>query len=238
MNKSTCTVEGCDNLKRARGLCSTHYNQLHQPDRHRPRLVPCVMCGKEVLRAGGGGRKAGAVCSDQCRAWLRYGYCVLPLDHWARWYGRTSPWSAPVAPPDLSPRACLWCGVLFTPSRVTQVLCSVACKSRAKRARRRARKYAATGTYTWTEVTHVWLHIGKVCAYCHEPTTQIEPDHVIPLARGGSNSITNILPSCQRCNGDKRELLIHEWAADRVRRGLKPLSIHPKITHLTHVLVA
>lgn len=92
MNKRTCTIDGCTKPHRARGLCATHYNQTHQPNRHMKKLVPCAYCGTEVLKGTGGGRVHGAVCSDQCRQWLSTPYCVLPQDHWARWYGKTSRW--------------------------------------------------------------------------------------------------------------------------------------------------
>ena len=78
----------------------------------------------------------------------------------------------------------------------------------------------------------IYLAIGG-CAYCGEQTDDMQPDHVIPLSRGGSNSITNIVPSCGLCNADKRDLYLHEWYADRERRGLPPRILDPHINHLT-----
>lgn len=86
-----CTIEGCERPLRAKGRCTTHYNQLN-PNRHVKKLVPCAFCGVEVLKHSGGGRKYGQVCSDQCRQWLTTPYCTLPADHWARWYGKVSKW--------------------------------------------------------------------------------------------------------------------------------------------------
>jgi hypothetical protein len=88
----TCTKDNCERLVRARGLCSSHYNQEHQPNRHAKKTVACAFCGTEVLKGPGGGRKYGATCSDQCRQWLQNPYCPLPADHWARWYGKASAW--------------------------------------------------------------------------------------------------------------------------------------------------
>ena len=51
------------------------------------------------------------------------------------------------------------------------------------------------------------LH-GK-CAYCDMPATEI--DHVIPLARNGSNGIGNLVGSCSFCNRSKNNKLITEW---------------------------
>lgn len=49
------------------------------------------------------------------------------------------------------------------------------------------------------------------CAYCAvtitldagQPTS-FEPDHVLPVARGGSDDIANLIPSCMACNRKKR----------------------------------
>lgn len=51
--------------------------------------------------------------------------------------------------------------------------------------------------------------LNKKCAYCDMPATEI--DHVIPLARNGSNTIGNLVGSCQFCNRSKNNKLITEW---------------------------
>lgn len=135
-------------------------------------------------------------------------------------------------------RDCAWCGSTFTARRQDHVMCQRRCKVKAKKVRRRGREVEASGTYTWSEVTRVYLSLGGQCAYCHLPAPNFEPDHVIPLSRGGSNSITNIVPSCPLCNSDKRDLSLSEWAADRERRGLEPRSLDVRIRHLTSALLA
>jgi 5-methylcytosine-specific restriction endonuclease McrA len=69
------------------------------------------------------------------------------------------------------------------------------------------------------------MAFDKCCAYCGQRTrlSDIDPDHVVALSRGGTNGIGNILPSCRLCNSDKRELSLAEWAADRERRSLPPV---------------
>jgi len=65
---------------------------------------------------------------------------------------------------------------------------------RARTQNYRARKIAALGSFTAAE----WLALVEQyqgrCAYCGE-TGPLEADHRIPLARGGTNHIDNILPA-------------------------------------------
>jgi 5-methylcytosine-specific restriction endonuclease McrA len=88
------------------------------------------------------------------------------------------------------------------------------------------------------DVIGIWLAMGKRCAYCDlEMTEQPDPDHVVPLSRGGHNDIANILPCCHRCNSDKNDMTLGEWAADRARRGKDPritdyATFDPRAPHL------
>lgn len=238
MNKRTCTMPECNRAHRARGLCGSHYNQEHAPNRHAKKLVACAWCGKEVLKNSGGSKSRQPVCSYECRQWLTTPYCVIPKDHWARVYGKSSAWYPP-KPPAFIPenRSCMWCGTAFIATRTDRRACTRRCKVKASAARRRALEHSAPGTYTWAEVMRVWIGIDKCCSYCNELTTEIEPDHVIPLSKGGSNSITNVTPSCKLCNSDKRDLLLHEWYIDRARRGLPPRQLNTRLHHLTHALL-
>jgi 5-methylcytosine-specific restriction endonuclease McrA len=76
----------------------------------------------------------------------------------------------------------------------------------------RARRVAAAGSFTSAE----WLavveeHAGR-CAYCGEGGP-LEADHRIPLSRGGTNAIDNILPACRRCNAKKHQMTEQEFRA-------------------------
>src|SRR5439155_196823 len=73
--------------------------------------------------------------------------------------------------------------------------------------RRRARRRGADGMFSSAEWTLlVWLFQGR-CAYCWQEK-KLTIDHVIPLSRGGSNFIENIVPACQSCNSTKYNKLI------------------------------
>lgn len=51
---------------------------------------------------------------------------------------------------------------------------------------------------------------GYRCVYCGATaqTATLEIDHVIPLARGGTNDSTNLVTACRDCNNGKRASLI------------------------------
>ena len=48
---------------------------------------------------------------------------------------------------------------------------------------------------------------GGKCHYCGEQVgiDALVPDHVIPMVKGGANSIDNIVPSCRFCNASKHD---------------------------------
>ena len=222
----TCTQPGCTNAHRARGLCSGHWKQQYGK---RPEVIaPCAVCATPTIKHAGGSRRP--TCSNLCRyylRWDRWPTSEVPSAHAARiapinpdeilrpWHGKLYR----IYIPD-----CRWCGKAFVTQQPAQVICSKACRKRSERARRKALEHNASGTYTWAEVIGLFLQFDRCCAYCRQPIEgQPAPDHVIPLSRGGSNSITNILPSCTLCNCDKRDLLLHDWALDRQRRNLPPV---------------
>ncbi len=116
---------------------------------------------------------------------------------------------------------CAWCGDFFVSSRPWRTFCKPACARRASSVRRRGREVGAVGSYTWMDVARLVRKFRGCCAYCGDHT-DLEPDHVIPLSRGGLNSVSNLLPSCSPCNSSKHDRLLEEWAEDRRRRGQPP----------------
>jgi 5-methylcytosine-specific restriction endonuclease McrA len=79
-------------------------------------------------------------------------------------------------------------------------------------ARRRSRELAAEGDYTTEQWVALLQSYRYCCAYCGAEG-RLEPDHRVPLARGGTNFIENILPACHRCNSRKRLLTEEEFRA-------------------------
>lgn len=84
---------------------------------------------------------------------------------------------------------------------------------RRKNQTRRARKIGNGGSYTLEEWNDLLTHYNNTCLCCGIKGEETELgkltlDHVIPLAKGGSNSIDNIQPLCLPCNIRKNDQII------------------------------
>jgi len=69
----------------------------------------------------------------------------------------------------------------------------------------RARKYGNGGRHTreeWEELKKRFSYTCQVCGR-KEPETKMTEDHIIPLSKGGDDSIGNIQPLCKLCNSIK-----------------------------------
>jgi 5-methylcytosine-specific restriction endonuclease McrA len=78
---------------------------------------------------------------------------------------------------------------------------------------KRARKKAAQGTHTHQEIQEQYKRQKGKCYYCSiKLGKEYHADHVVPLSRGGSNDISNIVLACPFCNESKGAKSPHEWA--------------------------
>lgn len=68
--------------------------------------------------------------------------------------------------------------------------------------RRRARKAGAAGSHTTQEWLEKLQLFASLCAYCGE-ASPLAREHKVPLVRGGSDDIANIVPACGSCNSRK-----------------------------------
>ena len=67
---------------------------------------------------------------------------------------------------------------------------------------RRARKRGAEGAYSRLDIDGLRQAQRNRCAHCYE-TGQLEVDHIVPLARGGTNWPSNLQLLCRSCNARK-----------------------------------
>lgn len=80
--------------------------------------------------------------------------------------------------------------------------------------RRRARKIGARGDCTAAQLKARFDFYGNRCAYCRVNPAEAA-DHVIPLARGGTNFPANFRPSCTSCNTSKQDKNVVEWSGSK-----------------------
>lgn len=66
------------------------------------------------------------------------------------------------------------------------------------------------------------------CVYCGGK--QESRDHVIPVSRGGSNTLANLVPCCDHCNTMKRDLLPQDFFSAHPRLAYR-FAIHAVHAH-------
>jgi 5-methylcytosine-specific restriction endonuclease McrA len=74
---------------------------------------------------------------------------------------------------------------------------------KAIRLRRKHAKRGVGSTLTaqqWAAIKDTFHHR---CAYCGRKLKRLTQDHIIPLAKGGTHSMDNVVPACLPCNQKK-----------------------------------
>ncbi|WP_410171212.1 HNH endonuclease [Agrobacterium tumefaciens] len=90
--------------------------------------------------------------------------------------------------------------------------------ARSHGAKNRAKRRSAEGTYTKSDVSRLLILQGRKCAECKKNLSdKYHVDHIMPLARGGSNWPTNLQILCQSCNQSKHARDPFEWARSKGR---------------------
>lgn len=76
-----------------------------------------------------------------------------------------------------------------------------------KESKRRALKVQVGGSFTTQEWEALKAEYNYTCLRCgkSEPEIKLTADHVIPISKLGSNTISNIQPLCLSCNSSKKD---------------------------------
>ncbi len=73
-----------------------------------------------------------------------------------------------------------------------------------------SRRRGALGNFTPKDFIKLKNRQDGKCAYCMVNEAN-SIDHIVPLSKGGSNFIGNILPVCGYCNSSKSSKTLYEW---------------------------
>lgn len=57
---------------------------------------------------------------------------------------------------------------------------------------------------------------NSICHYCGKFASRGHVDHVVPLSRGGSDDLSNLVWACRACNLSKHDKTPDEWMADDI----------------------
>lgn len=177
-----CTVEECPRVPVARGYCNTHYNQVWRNGTLQ--IIQPKIPGRSCDREGCLGTHYGK------------GLCK---QHWS------------ALPENIAKRVKWGKDNKKSHARSNSKWRSHNLDSgRASRAERRAKERAG-GSFSVWEWQQLLERHNYSCFYCDGEGNPLTIDHVLPLSKGGLNSITNIVPACGSCNYSKRDMTIREW---------------------------
>ena len=66
--------------------------------------------------------------------------------------------------------------------------------------------------------------LAPTCALCGKPITRggdLSQDHIIPVSRGGKTELSNLQCTHKKCNNERGNLSMEEWAVIRKMRERK-----------------
>ena len=92
---------------------------------------------------------------------------------------------------------CLYCGVLSRASTCQQ--CTLAIQSRDPKRIHRNKQY----DYEWQKLSKYARTVQPWCSRCGSKK-DLTADHILSLADGGQNVLSNIMVLCRSCNSSKK----------------------------------
>ncbi len=81
---------------------------------------------------------------------------------------------------------------------------------------------ASISDFTLADWELIKIAFNHKCAYCG-CEGELERDHIVPLSRNGTHTISNIFPACKSCNTKKHTRTPSEWGIMPTRLPLAKL---------------
>lgn len=188
----TCEAEECDRPAHARGWCGKHYHRwlehgdpsLGRDRKPAPLDGLCSVDGCEQMH------HAKGLCSYH---YFKATWSPTPEQReTARKRAREWYWQDP----ERARRARIKYGK-NNPDKIRAL-------NHKRKASKRGASVSDLTASQWRQIKDVY---GHRCVYCNRRMKRLTMDHVIPLARGGSHTASNVVPACRSCN---------------LRKGVKP----------------
>jgi 5-methylcytosine-specific restriction endonuclease McrA len=92
---------------------------------------------------------------------------------------------------------CLYCGVVSRGSACKDCLNAIA--ARDPKRKQRNKQY----DHEWNKLSRLARSLQPFCSRCGSQN-DLTADHILSLANGGSNILSNIMVLCRRCNSSKK----------------------------------
>ena len=206
----TCTIDGCDKTHRARGLCSTHYNQQHQPNRHTKINILCATCGA-ICQKDVANTRVARFCSFICR------------DLWSLERTNNDPMvkaraaRKPRKPPiptfescSIYLRTCPICGIEKIHRHHASRYCTNQCRNKTRSNHKRKRHNIKR--------IDIFIRDNYMCWLCEQPCdpSLMVPhrqaptiDHLLPQSLGGSHEPNNLATAHMSCNSKRGNSLTY-----------------------------
>jgi len=232
-----CSVSGCERVAYGKKeYCQMHYSRFMRNGdplvRYKTTKKVCLNCGKEFDAKNKCSNTK--YCNPQCGHELWYSQSIEKSRKikkclhcggefnavtylYASQYCSASCRGKQNAINRVRGAICRQCGIDFnTPNKHLNTCPSCAKENMLNKVKRRNKhirylRRGAAGPHhsdsDWQRLLH--RYNGK-CAYCGERTA-LHKDHIIPISKGGTDSMGNILPACRECNLSKSDKFIVEW---------------------------
>lgn len=82
-------------------------------------------------------------------------------------------------------------------------------KDKIKEYAHRRRVGESGGDLTSKQIKELFVE-HPYCEYCNS-IEDLCLDHIIPISKGGENTLSNVTVACKLCNSSKSNKLLHEW---------------------------